>query len=120
MKMKRFPEATNEKESPCENDASLTFVSPGLTSAEKRILACVSRAQTNKEIARELKISPATVKRHLENILRKLGLRNRVEAAIFGLGINRCTRTSESLCPLTQWWHGRNHPPHPQSGPFDR
>ena len=41
--------------------------------------------RSNKEIAAVLKISPATVKRHLENIFRKACLRNRVEAAIYGL-----------------------------------
>ncbi len=53
-----------------------------LTTAERRILSLVSLAKTNKEIAVALGISPATVKRHLENVLRKLELRNRVEAAI--------------------------------------
>ena len=74
-----------------------------LTRAEKRILALVSAAQTNKEIARTLGISPATVKRHLENVLRKLELKNRVEAAIFGLLANGCPNGSSSACPLALW-----------------
>ena len=56
-----------------------------LTPAEKRVLNLISRAKTNKEIAAKLGISPATVKRHLENVLRKLHLKNRVEAAIYAL-----------------------------------
>jgi DNA-binding NarL/FixJ family response regulator len=45
----------------------------------------VAQAKTNKEIACHLKISPATVKRHLENILKKLQLKNRVEAAVYSV-----------------------------------
>lgn len=73
-----------------------------LTAAEKRVLALVSAAKTNKEIALALCISPATVKRHLENVLRKLALRNRVEAAIYGLIANGCPSGS-SACPLALW-----------------
>ena len=74
-----------------------------LTAAEKRVLALVSAAKTNKEIALALGISPATVKRHLENVLRKLALRNRVEAAIYGLIANGCPSGSSSACPLELW-----------------
>jgi len=71
-----------------------------LTAAEKRVIALVSRARTNKEIAVVLGISPATVKRHLENILRKLQLRNRVEAAIYALRSIGCPRGADPGCPL--------------------
>jgi DNA-binding NarL/FixJ family response regulator len=79
---------------------TLTNLSPRLTTAEKRVLALVSSAKTNKEIAFALRISPATVKRHLENVLRKLELKNRVEAAIYGLIANGCPNGSSSACPL--------------------
>ena len=69
-----------------------------ITAAEQRVLALVAQARTNKEIALDLSISPATVKRHMEKILRKLGLRNRVEAAIFGLMLNGCPHDSSSGC----------------------
>jgi DNA-binding CsgD family transcriptional regulator len=85
------------------NKMTLTNLSPGLTAAEKRVLALVSAAKTNKEIALALGISPATVKRHLENVLRKLALRNRVEAAIYGLIANGCPSGSSSACPLELW-----------------
>ena len=74
-----------------------------LTLAEKRVLTLVSAAKTNKEIARALGISPATVKRHLENLLRKLALKNRVEAAIYGLIANGCPNGLNSVCPLAAW-----------------
>jgi DNA-binding NarL/FixJ family response regulator len=79
-----------------------------LTAAERRVLGLVSRAKTNKEIAAVLKISPSTVKRHLENLSRKLQLRNRVEAAIYGLMIAGCPRASSSDCPLESWHKQRN------------
>jgi DNA-binding NarL/FixJ family response regulator len=88
-----------------------------LTRAEKRVLALVSAAKTNKEIAFALGISPATVKRHLENVLRKLELKNRVEAAIFGLLANGCPNGSSSACPLALWRKEKAIPK--QNGPFD-
>jgi DNA-binding NarL/FixJ family response regulator len=69
-----------------------------ITAAERHVLALVAQARTNKEIATHLGISPATVKRHMENILLKLGLRNRVEAAIYGLMLNGCPHESSSGC----------------------
>jgi len=79
-----------------------------LTAAEKRVIALVSRAKTNKEIAAVLGISPATVKRHLENILRKLQLKNRVEAAIYALRSVGCPRGPDPGCPLEMCWEEIN------------
>lgn len=56
-----------------------------LTAQERKVSDRVAEAKTNKEIACDLQISPATVKRHLENILRKLQLRSRVEAAVYSV-----------------------------------
>jgi DNA-binding CsgD family transcriptional regulator len=81
-----------------------------LTTAERRILSLVSLAKTNKEIAVALGISPATVKRHLENVLRKLELRNRVEAAICGLIAGGYPCDSNPSCPLAAWLKGRDAP----------
>jgi DNA-binding NarL/FixJ family response regulator len=53
----------------------------GLTAREEQILGCVARALTNKEVARELKISEKTVKHYMTVIMQKLQVRNRVEAA---------------------------------------
>ena len=72
-----------------------------LTAAEQRVIALVSLAKTNKEIAAVLGISPATVKRHMENILGKLRLKNRVAAAIYALRSVGCRRGPDPDCPLT-------------------
>jgi two-component system, NarL family, nitrate/nitrite response regulator NarL len=53
-----------------------------LTSRQVEIMKLVSRGQSNKGIARDLKISPSAVKAHLGAIFRATGTHNRVEAAI--------------------------------------
>jgi len=54
-----------------------------LTTREREVLEQVARGRTNKEIAAALAIAENTVKNHLKNILEKLHLENRVQAATF-------------------------------------
>lgn len=54
---------------------------PGPTARETEILALVGHGLTNAEIAAELFISTKTASVHVSNILRKLGLRSRIQAA---------------------------------------
>jgi DNA-binding NarL/FixJ family response regulator len=67
----------------------LGSASPGpldeLSTKERTVLAALARGLTNKEIARDLSLSDQTVKYHLTNVYRKLGIRNRAEAARLGL-----------------------------------
>jgi DNA-binding NarL/FixJ family response regulator len=53
----------------------------GLTNREQELLLAISRGLSNKVIAKELFVTEQTVKFHLTNIYRKLGLTNRTEAA---------------------------------------
>lgn len=53
----------------------------GLTLREAEVLALVARGQTNAEIAAALGTQPATVRKHLERVFRKLGVSRRTEAA---------------------------------------
>ncbi|MDE3203626.1 MAG: helix-turn-helix transcriptional regulator [Acidobacteriota bacterium] len=55
----------------------------GLTPREAEIVQCVLRGDTNVLIARTLGVAPATVKKHLENIYTKLGVRGRGRLAAF-------------------------------------
>jgi two-component system nitrate/nitrite response regulator NarL len=52
-----------------------------LTYREREIVALIDRGLSNKEIARDLQIELATVKNHVHNILRKLDVHRRGEAA---------------------------------------
>ncbi|AMX01840.1 two-component system response regulator NarL [Microbulbifer thermotolerans] len=54
-----------------------------LTSREYQILQLIADGLSNKLIARELDISDATVKVHVKHLLKKLGMRSRVEAAVW-------------------------------------
>jgi DNA-binding NarL/FixJ family response regulator len=54
---------------------------PSLTSRESEILALVEQGRSNKDIARQLAISSATVKNHMHNILQKLQVSRRGQAA---------------------------------------
>lgn len=56
-----------------------------LTIREHEILALIAEGLSNKLIARALDISPGTVKVHVKNVLRKLNLNSRVEAAVWAL-----------------------------------
>lgn len=57
----------------------------GLTDQERRILGLIAAGRSNKLIARELDIAESTVKVHVKHLLRKLGLRSRVEAAVWAV-----------------------------------
>ena len=57
----------------------------GLTSRQTDVLQLLAAGLSNKQIAAELYLSPATVERHLATIYRNLGLAGRVEAARFAI-----------------------------------
>ena len=56
-----------------------------LTAREREIVVCLARGISNKEIARELDLAESTVKIHVQNILRKLNLSSRVQAAVYAV-----------------------------------
>jgi DNA-binding NarL/FixJ family response regulator len=55
---------------------------PFLTDRERQVLHLVNKGYSNKAVAKELGISISTVKTHLRNIFRKLGIEDRAQAII--------------------------------------
>jgi DNA-binding NarL/FixJ family response regulator len=56
-----------------------------LTEQEHKVLALIAEGRTNARIAEALTIAESTVARHVHNVLTKLGVSNRVEAAAWWL-----------------------------------
>jgi DNA-binding NarL/FixJ family response regulator len=63
-----------------------------LTEREEEVLLTIARGRTNAEIATDLHISLSTVKTHIASLMGKLGVRNRVEIAIWAYETGRVTR----------------------------
>lgn len=57
----------------------------GLTARETEVLALLARGLANKQIARELSISPKTVSNHVEHVYAKLGVSSRAAAALHAM-----------------------------------
>lgn len=68
-----------------QHDTTGVVAAPRLTDRELEVLKLVARGMANKEIARELFISENTVKNHVRNILEKLQLHSRMEAAMYAV-----------------------------------
>ena len=64
-----------------EDTATTAAQAAGLTARELAILTALAQGKSNAAIAKELWVAPQTVKFHLTNIYRKLGVANRTEAA---------------------------------------
>jgi DNA-binding NarL/FixJ family response regulator len=58
-----------------------------LTARERQVLAGMGRGLTNRQLADELFVSEKTIKTHVSNILMKLGLADRTQAALFAVRV---------------------------------
>lgn len=70
---------------PAGTPAQEPAVMDELTPREMNILRLVAEGKSNKDIANELVISENTVKIHIRNILEKLHLQNRIQAAVYAV-----------------------------------
>jgi two-component system nitrate/nitrite response regulator NarL len=72
----QHPSAQPGRDGPIREELSLR---------EAQVLELVARGATNKEIANDLNITENTVKKHLQSILTKLHLQNRIQAAVYAV-----------------------------------
>jgi DNA-binding NarL/FixJ family response regulator len=56
-----------------------------LTPREHEVLTCVTRGQSNRDIAEHLHIAEKTVRLHVSSVLDKMGVRDRTQAAIYAI-----------------------------------
>ena len=72
--------------------ARLSYLETGLTSRERDILNAIVRGDSNREIAQHLGLSEKTVKNYVSDILSKLHVRDRTEAAVYALQMGLVTQ----------------------------
>jgi len=68
-----------------ESGLSANRMNHGLSDREMEILHCLVNGDPNKVIARALSITEATVKVHLKNLLKKINVTNRTQAAVWAI-----------------------------------
>jgi DNA-binding NarL/FixJ family response regulator len=68
-----------------ENTEMATTIRTELSGRELQVLKLVANGKDNAQIAAELVISPKTVKNHISNILMKLQIQNRIQAAVYAV-----------------------------------
>ncbi len=69
--------------------------SPSLTRREMEILGLLSQGSTVKAISKTLFISPATVRKHIQNIMGKLQVHSQVQAVVYASGHNLLAKAAQ-------------------------
>jgi NarL family two-component system response regulator LiaR len=66
-----------------EEERAASASGPELSDRELEVLRLVAQGKDNQEIAAKLFVSPSTVKNHISNLLAKLQMKNRIQAAVY-------------------------------------
>jgi DNA-binding NarL/FixJ family response regulator len=66
-----------------EEERAALAPGPHLSKRELEVLLLVAEGNDNQEIAAKLFVSPSTVKNHISNVLAKLQMKNRIQAAVY-------------------------------------
>lgn len=88
---KCFPSGFRKLSKPIEADSTIVDLArrlADLTPQQTRILHLICDGKPNKQIAYELSLAEATVKAHVTALLRRLGVRNRTQAALLVQGLS--------------------------------
>jgi DNA-binding NarL/FixJ family response regulator len=67
------------------NEADAAMIRAELSDREIEVLKLIANGKDNAQIAADLHISPKTVKNHISNILMKLQIDNRIQAAVYAV-----------------------------------
>ena len=63
-------------------EAAKTRLAPTLSPAQRGVLIALADGRSNKQLARDLDVTEATIKAHMTAIFRKLGVMNRAQAML--------------------------------------
>ena len=100
--LEQMEELTHKKNG---NDRSSLGLLSSLTKREYEIAVRVSKGDSNKQVAQSLKITERTVKAHLTEVYRKLGVVDRLKLARILFGEERQVRRSVTQYPSSRFSH---------------
>jgi two-component system nitrate/nitrite response regulator NarL len=79
------PQMTSKLVQGLQSNGSAAPEKDRISPREREILEWLARGASNKQMARELGLAESTIKIHVQNILRKLNLSSRVQAAVYAV-----------------------------------
>jgi DNA-binding NarL/FixJ family response regulator len=97
-----FPPSATERNAPMTPANTPADRLSELTPREFDVLQKVVQGYTNAEISRKLSLSEGTVKSHIQHMLTKLNLRNRVHAVIYAFEIGLAPAAAPAPFPATE------------------
>ncbi len=90
----------NELREPIQKHGQRAAGETELTAREKQVLELLAEGYTNNQIAASLAVAEDTVRAHLRNILEKLHLHNRIQAAVYAVRQGLSSESAGKTSPL--------------------